>query len=424
MSKKRKHIKRVYKDGREISDFLLKKSAPIKRDKVRGLSSPKKESSSLNKIKPAGKSTKKKVSGNNPALFTKTPPKSPFVETVNLPAGYNSTQLRLLAKDPYTIYAYWEIAESSYRSIVDIIGDRGMSHARRILRFYDVSLIEFNGMNAHSYFDIDVGDNANNWYVKLWKDGVSYIADLGLILPEGRFFSLCRSNSVQTPRQSYSPRRDEIWMKVAPESPAPVEATANIIATLSKARTAQLSYHPRRKKVITLSEDDIRKYYSGLNPLLKDIISSRVNTMYGKKASDYKFTSEGEYDKHGALMPKEYFIKRLLLGASESMVITGGASENRAKGASDFFEEKIKRQKFFFELNTELIVHGRTEPDAKVWLGQKMIPLGKDGRFTLRFSLPDGQIPLEFKAISKDGSQSRSIDTHIVRRTEHKDKQD
>ena len=76
--------------------------------------------------------------------------------------------------------------------------------------------------------------------------------------------------------------------------------------------------------------------------------------------------------------------------------------------------ESVTR-KFFFEVWMELIVHGRTEPDATVSLEQKGIKLNPDGTFSLQYALPDGEIPLKFIARSSDGIEQRHIYTRVER---------
>jgi hypothetical protein len=102
--------------------------------------------------------------------------------------------------------------------------------------------------------------------------------------------------------------------------------------------------------------------------------------------------------------------------SSESLV----ASESLLKGSEsrgDLLTARMKRRDFFFELNTELIVYGRTEPDAEVWLGTRKITLNPDGTFSMRFGLPDGHVPLEFTAISADKIEKRGIFTYVDRNT-------
>jgi hypothetical protein len=89
-----------------------------------------------------------------------------------------------------------------------------MDGARAVLRMYDITLIHFDGANAHHVFDIDVGLEARGWYNPLWTAEKSYCADLGFLARTGRFHTIARSNVIQTPRATPSGRTDEQWMRV------------------------------------------------------------------------------------------------------------------------------------------------------------------------------------------------------------------
>ena len=102
-----------------------------------------------------------------------------------------------------------------------------------------------------------------------------------------------------------------------------------------------------------------------------------------------------------------------MIGASEFTYL--GGSENLG-GASEFVQPDKKRN-FFFEIGAELIVYGRTEPDAEVRLGDKKVDLRPDGTFSMRFALPDGKIPLPFTATSKDKIDTKKITTEVERKT-------
>jgi len=101
-------------------------------------------------------------------------------------------------------------------------------------------------------------------------------------------------------------------------------------------------------------------------------------------------------------------------GASIAHLERQGSSENliNSQPAS---EGRLNKGKFFFEIGAELIVYGRTEPDAAVWLNEKGIKLNPDGTFSLRFALPDGEIPLKFIAQSSDAVEQRHIYTRVER---------
>ncbi len=75
--------------------------------------------------------------------------------------------------------------------------------------------------------------------------------------------------------------------------------------------------------------------------------------------------------------------------------------------------KKMQERKFWLVVNTELILYGATEPDAKLTVQNRPIQLRPDGTFTLRFSLPDGKQAIPVKAISSDNEEERTI-TPIV----------
>src|SRR5207245_54830 len=115
-----------------------------------------------------------------------------------LPDRYGRTELVLMVVDPLLLFSYWEVTPESLRQAQHALGTE-MEGARAVLRFYDISLIHFDGTNAHHTFDIDIGLEARNWYVHLWTAEKSYCADLGFVARTGRFHAITRANVVHTP---------------------------------------------------------------------------------------------------------------------------------------------------------------------------------------------------------------------------------
>jgi Uncharacterized protein conserved in bacteria len=87
----------------------------------------------------------------------------------------------------------------------------------------------------------------------------------------------------------------------------------------------------------------------------------------------------------------------------------GGASSWRGK------QEEAKPKEFWLKADTELIVYGATEPDAKLTVQKQPVTLRPDGSFSLRFYLPDGKQEYPIEATSADGTMKRQI-TFIVKR--------
>ncbi|MFH1245739.1 MAG: DUF4912 domain-containing protein, partial [Candidatus Omnitrophota bacterium] len=185
------------------------------------------------------------------------------VDEYSLPEVYNNTKVTLIPRDPYWIHAYWEIAPQALQALRNKFGGE-IDSAVYTLRMYDVSCIDFDGNNAHHWFDIDFSPPANNWYVSLWRDHMSYCAEIGLRTYTGKFHVLARSNFVTTPQVSSSARSDVIWMKVEDTSQQPPFIFREMKRHRAGAFTKPAASTQRKK--ISLTEDDIRAYYSKLFP--------------------------------------------------------------------------------------------------------------------------------------------------------------
>lgn len=267
------------------------------------------------------------------------PKPAPRVMPQELPYGYAEDKAVLQVRDSYWLHIYWEVTAAVFNRLKGQFGDIVFS-AKRVLRVYDVSHILFNGTNAHRFFDIVISPETNNWYIDTGSAGRSWCVDIGLLLSDGRFITLVRSNTVHTPIEGASWITDEEWM---------------------------------------IPEEMFARLYGmgfGLGQ------SSPVGKAW-----------------------QERIRRELFSGILSSPGIASMASPVKKKvpGA----------RKFWLVVNTELIVYGATEPDAKVDVQGKEIKLRPDGTFSLRFALPDGKQVIPVHAVSSDGIDERTI-TPIV----------
>lgn len=134
----------------------------------------------------------------------------PRMMPTELPGGYDQDRMILQVRDPKWLHTYWDVAYSTWDRLKAELGNTFFS-AKKILRVYDVSHVIFNGRNAHRFFDIEIGPDANNWYIEA-QPGRSWCVDLGLRLPNGSFVTILRSNVVTTPLDGPSWITDEEWM--------------------------------------------------------------------------------------------------------------------------------------------------------------------------------------------------------------------
>ncbi len=145
-----------------------------------------------------------KFSNTQTPYFTRNLPQE-------LPTYYDQDKIILQVRDPRWLHSYWELRGQTIEGLKNRLKDE-FYRAKRVLRVYDVSNIIFNGNNANSFFDIIVNDYANSWYIDTNGPGRSWCVDLGLMLADGRFITIVRSNVVQTPIDGPSWITDEEWM--------------------------------------------------------------------------------------------------------------------------------------------------------------------------------------------------------------------
>jgi hypothetical protein len=257
----------------------------------------------------------------------------------DLPWGYGTDKIILQVRDPWWIYAYWEITGGAFDRLRQHLGHE-YAKAKRIIRVYDVSYIIFDGTNAHRFFDIEITPEANNWYIDTGAPGRYWCVEIGLKLSNGKFIRILRSNIVYTPLEGPSWITDEEWM-------IPDDMFARLYGMgfgLGKSSPVGKAWQERIKKQL----------YSGV------FVSS---------------------------------------------------------GASSPVRRPPRERKFWLVVNTELIVYGATEPDAKVRVQGREIKLRPDGTFSLRFSLPDGKQVIPVQAESQDAMEERIITPIVTKET-------
>jgi hypothetical protein len=80
-------------------------------------------------------------------------------------------------------------------------------------------------------------------------------------------------------------------------------------------------------------------------------------------------------------------------------------------------KKKVRPEEFWLSVNTELIIYGQTQPEAKLTVGGQPVALRSDGSFSLRFFLPDGKQVIPVVAASSDGKQVKKITPIVTKET-------
>ncbi|MBI4341300.1 MAG: DUF4912 domain-containing protein [Candidatus Omnitrophica bacterium] len=130
----------------------------------------------------------------------------------SIPAGYGDNRIVLMVKDPWWLFAYWEIQPSVERAAKMQLLPHEVAGLQTILRVYDVTGRHYPDEPAHRFSDVGLSGMATNWYLHTDAPDRAFIVEIGLLTTTGRFLLLARSNRVTAPRFGPSDAIDEAWL--------------------------------------------------------------------------------------------------------------------------------------------------------------------------------------------------------------------
>jgi len=251
-------------------------------------------------------------------------------------------RLVLMVRDSYWLQAIWNVSRQSVRRAEAALAEHWHT-AGPVLRLLEVDTGHTTSTAERLSREIEVHGGVTNWYIEVNNPPHSFRAELGYKSANGRFFSLCRSNTVTTPAPDSSDVIDGNWTDVA----------ANY---------------------------------------------ERVYALSGGYSDDNNQSGELQ----------ELFEERL------RRPMGNGSGGQFGSGA----ERALNRHRDLdFHVDAEMILYGRTKPDAKVTLGGEPIKLRPDGSFTVRQPMPDKRQVLPVVASTPDGVQQRTIVIAVERNT-------
>jgi len=105
-----------------------------------------------------------------------------------MPEGYGENNIVIMTVDPWKLFIYWEVTKYSFRKFKGSLN----------IRLYDITGVDFDGINAKSHVDIAIYNRIGNLYLAVNPEK-EFIADIGFI-ESGIFRIVARSNKASTPR--------------------------------------------------------------------------------------------------------------------------------------------------------------------------------------------------------------------------------
>lgn len=334
-------------------------------------------------------------------------------DRAELPSTYGVTRLMLVEIEPHWIHAYWEITAPDRETALAKAGD---TEAAWVLRFYDVTGIEFNGANARDSFDVPVDVAVGNWYVNLWSGGKFYCAEIGLRAPDGVFVPVSRSGVVQVPAAAAAPRAQAEWMRVEPltgeaslaEEPAyeevPVLAAvaageisepAPVIPAIALQPVAEQTAAPGDVAGVTVVAEPAPVAIPETFPLPPPPptvggfdINATPSAAEINRWCEEIHAPDSSVNGHAAVDATQPASQELSMAERESApsshsVERFGAASDGLGIAGAGHAPSIK-----LELNAEIVIYGRAMPGQAVEVCGRMVKVSPDGTFSVRMALP------------------------------------
>lgn len=100
------------------------------------------------------------------------------------------------------MHSYWEVAPYTWDEVKKNFGV-DIEKSRAVLRLY-------SNQSPVQFFDVDVSLEARNWYVFSPQGAGDWHAELGMVLPDGRFALLAVSNVIRLPSGQVSSASSDI----------------------------------------------------------------------------------------------------------------------------------------------------------------------------------------------------------------------
>ncbi len=127
--------------------------------------------------------------------------------------GPHKDRVVLMVRDSFWLQATWEITRSSIQRAQSSLAERWHT-AMPVLRLLAVGDVDSNGAERTER-DIPIHGGVNNWYIDVDEPPSRFRVLVGYVTSAGDFYTLCRSNVVETPQPNDCERLDEHWHDIA-----------------------------------------------------------------------------------------------------------------------------------------------------------------------------------------------------------------
>lgn len=120
----------------------------------------------------------------------------------------------LMVRDCYWLHACWNVTRQNIQRAEAALAEHWHT-AKPMLRLIELSMGQTTNSAEQVVREIEVHSGVTNWYIDVSSPPKSFRVDLGYLASNGRFYTLCRSNTVTTPVPGSADAIDQNWAGVA-----------------------------------------------------------------------------------------------------------------------------------------------------------------------------------------------------------------
>ncbi len=311
-------------------------------------------------------------------------------ELADLPEGYGTSRIVLLPRDPHWAYTYWDIPNEDKEAM------RRQGGQQLALRLYDVTEINFDHQPAHSMQEYPCDELAREWYIPIPVSDRSYIVEIGYRSSDGCWLTLARSSAITVPPTYPSDWIEDAFISVPFDMNLHGKTLYQLQEPQKRApgKLGVVSYQGREPQPLPPS-------HPGEDLLQWSLETSLV-------AGSLHIQEQPDQSVSSFLTPSGVGFMGPWMASGSGLGLYMGASERIPP----------RSHPLHLDLETELVIHGSTEPGTEVMISGRPVQLNPDGSFHVFMNVPEGDLNLQLSAIAADGSARRALNLRVTRQTQ------
>ncbi len=353
-----------------------------------------------------------------------------------LPQAYGTGRLFLVARDPCSLYAHWDLTQEQQKHYNDL-----SAHHHLLVRVHRDSLA------GELVSEVHVHPESRHWFIHVAAAQGKYVVELGYYPPNGAWAMIAGSEPAGTLAAAAAGDQPVRFasLPAAPVSSGGQQPTAPAGTHKAEpepepalgelARSAYASQEPGPIPAQTTVgpmafvpsfSETAADLPAGAGLSLEQ--NASTPTPVPTRAPEWTRAQERalaeliahSFVRHGSISSAE--IEELIRARLERAAVSSRGNESFAIDIpSPLAPEQAEissaalgeapvtgRPGFWFNVNAELVIYGATTSDAEVTLGGRPIRQRPDGTFSYRFALPDGAYRLPMAAASPHGDVRRA----------------